>query len=456
MTELLAPTEASRPEPDAPRIVRAGVAPGTVLHCTATDTLIAGLAVSVVFLFERAVDPDRLAVGLAAALARLPLFAGSLRTTATGRPEVVCDDSGARFTVTDAPHTLAEAASRMTLPTAGYVDTVPAGPQRPADAPLTTVRLTRLADGGMVLGCSWHHALGDLQSFMLLMHSWSAAIEGLPMPEVVVAEDRDAELDAVLPATRGAAACGFRLPDAEEAAELARELRAAPRANRIVQVYFTQAEVDRMRVAYGAEAGRRLSANDVLIGHLASTLRRLDGDAEARRLAMPVNYRRHLGLHPNTVGNLVGEVVLSCPPAARPAEVATVVRAGVDVYLDEHLNIRANREFLAGIGPTRSFDSMPAGFDPAGRTFFLTNWCRVGVYDVTFDGRRPVYFGPEVPLPTPWSSWASEGFGGVDYLVTVVVPARLAGRLRTDPGLHVHRDPAEELPPMAAEVRKLA
>jgi hypothetical protein len=427
-----------------------------VIRCTASDTLLAGMAASVVFLFERAVDPDRLALGLSAALARLPLFAGSLRTGPTGYPEVVCDDTGARLTVSDSPHTLAEAASRMTLPTAGYVDTVLAGPLRPPDAPLTTLALTRLADGGMVLGGSWHHVLGDLHSFMLLLHSCSAAIDGLPMPEVVMAEDRDAQLDAVLPAAGGAAASGFRIPAPEEAAELAREIRAAPRANRIVQVYFTQAEVDRMRAAYGAEAGRRLSANDVLIGHLSATLRRLDGDTEARRLVLPVNYRRHLGLHPNTVGNLVGEILMSCPPAARPAEVATVVRTGVDGYLTEHLNVRANRAFLADIGPERSFDSMPAGFDPAGRTFFLTNWCRAGVYDITFDGRRPVYFGPEIPLPTPWSSWASEGFGGVDYLLTVVVPARLAGRLRADPGLHVFRDPAETLPPMAAEVRKLA
>jgi hypothetical protein len=344
----------------------------------------------------------------------------------------------------------------MTLPTAGYVDTVPAGPDRPADGPLSSVRLTRLADGGMVLGCSWHHALGDLRSYMLLLHAWSAAVEGRPLPEVVLATDRDAQLDAVLPATGGARRSGFRLPEPAEAAELARELRAAPRSNRIVQIHFTDAEVARMRAEYGAEAGVRLSANDVLIGHLVGTLRRLDGDGEARRLATPVNYRRHLGLHPNAIGNLVGELAFTCPPAARPAEVAALLRREVDRYLDEHLNVRANREFLAGIAPERMPETMPAGFDPQGRTFFLTNWCRGGLYDVTFGGDRPAWFAPEIPLPTPWSSWATEGVGGVGYLVTVVVPARLAGRLRTDPGLHRFRAPDEELPPFATRVRKLA
>lgn len=450
MTDLLVGEAASV------RVVRAGVAPGTVVRCGATDTLLAGMAVSIVFLYARAVEVDRLADGLSAALARLPLFGGSLRTGATGRPEVVCDDAGVPLRVVAAPETLAEAASRMTLPTAGYVDTVPAGPQRPADAPLATVKVTRLGDGGMVVGCSWHHALGDLASFMVFLRCWSAAVDGRPLPEVVLAEDRDAQLDAVLPPTGGARASGFRLPPPAEAAELALQLRAAPRANRIVQLYFTTAEVARMRDGYGAEAGRRLSVNDVLIGHLVGTLRRLDADTAARRLATPVNYRRHLGLPPTTIGNLVGEVDLTCPPGARPAEVAALVRSQVDAYLTDHLNVRANRAFLAEVGPERVFETMPVGFDPEGRTFFLTNWSRAGAYDVTFDGRRPAYFGPEVPLPTPWSAWASEGFGGADHLVTVVVPARLAAKLRNDPGLHRFREPGDELPPLAAQVRKLA
>ncbi|CAA9220340.1 MAG: hypothetical protein AVDCRST_MAG41-471 [uncultured Corynebacteriales bacterium] len=453
MTELLVPPAATAP--GQTRVVRAGVAPGTVVRCGATDTLLSGMAVSLVFLYERAVPVDRLAAGLAAALARVPVFGGSLRTTPGGLPEIVCDDAGVPLTVADSPDPLAVAAGRMTLPTAGFVDTVPAGRDRPADAPLTSVKVTRLGDGGMVVGCSWHHAIGDLQSFMLLMRAWSAAVEGTPPPEVVLVADREAQLDSVLPA-HAVGRSGYRLPDAEEREHLGRELRAAPRANRIVQVYFAPAEVDRMRAAYSVEADRRLSTNDAVLGHLLATIRRLDGDTAARRLAMPVNYRRHVGLPPAAVGNLVSEVDFVCAPAARPAEIAAAVRAAVDDFVGTHLSVRANREFLARIGPDRVFDTMPVGFDPENRTFFLTNWSRAGAYDVTFDGGRPACFCPEIPLPTAWSSWLVEGFGGVGHLATVVVPARLAGRLRTDSGLHVFRDPADELPPLAAEIRKLA
>jgi len=234
LTELLMPPAAAAP--GSARLVRAGLASGTVVRCGATDTLLSGMAVSLVFLYERAVCEDRLAAGLAAALARVPVFAGSLRAGPAGRPEIVCDDAGVPLTVVDSPDTLATAAGRMTLPTAGFVDTVQAGPQRPDGAPLASVKVTRLGDGGMVLGCSWHHAIGDLQSFMLLMHSWSAAVDGRPMPDVLLAEDREAQLDAVLPPD-AVGRSGYRLPGAEEAEWLARELRAAPRANRILQIY---------------------------------------------------------------------------------------------------------------------------------------------------------------------------------------------------------------------------
>jgi hypothetical protein len=453
VTELLAPPSAAAADPV--RTVRAGAADGAVIHCGATDTLLSGMAVSLVFLYERAVDTDRLARGLSAALARVPAFAGSLRRGPDGMPEIVCDDTGVPLSVVDSPDPLAAAAGRMTLPTAGFVDTVEAGPQRRDGAPLTSVKVTRLGDGGMVLGCSWHHAIGDLASFMLLMRCWSAAVEGLPMPEVELDADREARLDAAMPPD-AAGSSGYRLPGPAEMELLNRELRAAPRANRIVQVYFGSAEVDRMRAAYSAEAGRRLSVHDVVLGHLLATIRRLDGDTEARRLALPVNFRRHIGLSPGVVGNLVSEVDFVVPPAARPAEIAVAVRTAVDSFLGSHLNVRANRAFLAAIGPERVFDTMPVGFDPENRTFFLTNWSRAGVYDITFDGHRPAYFGPEVPLPTAWSSWLVEGFGGRDHLVTVVVPARLAGKLRADHGLHCFRDPSDELAPLAAEVRKLA
>ena len=55
-----------------------------------------------------------------------------------------------------------------------------------------------------------------------------------------------------------------------------------------------------------------LSANDVLCAHVASTIRALDDDTEDRFLALPVNIRRPLNLSSAVVGNMLGEIYLSC------------------------------------------------------------------------------------------------------------------------------------------------
>ena len=80
----------------APTLVRPARAPGTVIACALTDVMMADLAVSVVFFYDRALDSGALEAGLAAALDHLPPFAGRLRTTGD-RLELVCDGSGAAW-----------------------------------------------------------------------------------------------------------------------------------------------------------------------------------------------------------------------------------------------------------------------------------------------------------------------------------------------------------------------
>ncbi|MCX4750750.1 acyltransferase [Kitasatospora sp. NBC_01287] len=453
-----APAVATTTAPaDATRTVRAGSAPGTTVRCGLPDLMLADLAVSVVFCFPRALDADRMAAGLARALARAPIFAGRLRTAPDGTLEIRCTDDGVPFTTAVAPDTLPEVLGRLTLTAAGYTDHVQATAARTGGHPLLTVRLTRLADGGTALGCSWHHALGDMQTFMVLMSAWSAAVEGTEAPEITVVEDRDAYLDSVLPPT-DAGRPGFRLPDAADAARLTREIEQAALANRTVQVYFTDDEPARMRAEFSEQAGTRLSTNDVLTAHLMSTLRQLDENHDEQYLTMPVNLRRFLDAPPGVLGNLLGEVYLAGPPDQAPAELAAAIRAAVTDFTGSHLSLRASRAFLDALGRERLRDCVPLGFDPARKTFTLSSWCRTGIYRLSFEGQRPSFFSPTGNLPLPWVSWLVEGFEGSGYLLTVVLPARLAAKVRSAAGraaLHQFREPADVLPPLAGAVRKL-
>ncbi len=135
------------------------------------DVMLAELPVSVVFCYERAVDLERLAAGLARALDHIPSFGGRIRD-AGDTLEIVCDDAGAAMATYDLDDTLGAVIGRFTLASSDFVDHIDARAACRGGLPLFTVRVTRLSDGGMVLGCSWHHAVGDMHSFMLLMRAW--------------------------------------------------------------------------------------------------------------------------------------------------------------------------------------------------------------------------------------------------------------------------------------------
>jgi hypothetical protein len=225
-------------------------------------------------------------------------------------------------------------------------------------------------------------------------------------------------------------------------------------------VYFGDAELARLRDEFSARAGRRLSINDCICAHLVGALRELTGDTEGRRLCLAVNIRPRLGLPEGATGNLVNEISLDYPAGVLdPVGLAVGIRDAVDDFVSSHLAVRANREFLASIGPARFGECVPVGFDPLRQTMFLTSWTKAGMYDVRFGGQQPVLASPLANLQLPWIGWLLEGFDRTGLLLTIALPARLAARLRTPDGaavLHRFREPEDVLPGLAGELRKLA
>jgi hypothetical protein len=158
------------------------------------------------------------------------------------------------------------------------------------------------------------------------------------------------------------------------------------------------------------------------------------------------------------LGNLVNEAFLSCAPKSTADRLAVDIRAAVNAYGPTSLNIRTNRALLASVGRAHLRECIPIGFDPAQRTFTVTNWSRFGVYDVVFDGQAPTFFSPATNLALPWVSWLVEGFHNSGYLFMVALPAKLANRLRSAEGraaLHAYRDPEEELPELVRSIKKM-
>lgn len=444
------------PELRESRNVRPGSAPGSVISLSLVDAMRADISTSVAFFYERTLDDALLAAGLARALDQIPAFCGRLRE-GDGSLEIVCDGQGVPMATLDVGDTLDEAIGRVTLPGSGLADHVSAPLARLGELPLMTARVSRLAGGGTAVGCSWHHAVGDMRSFMLLMSAWSAAVEGRRLPEVLLTQDRDAYLDEVLPAALSDRP-GIRLLEEGEAASRASDVRSAALSSRTVQIYFGAAETDRMRQEFSSAAGHQLSTNDVLCASVVTIIRQLDGDQDERNLAIAVDIRHRLGLPSSVVGNLVSDLYLTCPPGAPAPALAARIREAVQDLGGSQLSIRASRAFLDKIGRSRLGDCVPIGFDLSRRTFTFSSWRRFGGYDITFGGQRPVYFSPLASVQLPWTSWLVEGFGGNGFLFTVVVPARLAARLKSADGraaLHRYREPDDVLPELATRARKI-
>jgi len=350
---------------------------------------------------------------------------------------------------------------RAAQPGAGFVE--PVWNAREGGVPLLSVRISQLAGGGTALGCSFSHAIGDMNSLMVFLHVWSAAVENAEPPEVLMVADRDAYLDQVLP-PQDSGRPSIWLPDPDQAQQRNEDIAAAfaPDANRTVHVYFTTAEVARMREEFGAAAGRKLSTNDVFCAHLVGAIRSLDDEDDGRAdrlLTVVVNLRRRFDIPPSALGNLLGHIHLWCPPGGGAELVAARLREAVDDFTRSHLSVRANRAFLDTIGTDRLGECAPIGFDPARRAYVYSDWRGFGAYDIAFGGHRPVYFCQTAEFELPWGAWTSEGVGGSGYLSVVCLPTKLAERLTDTEGravVHRFRDPSEKLPDLVAAVPTLA
>lgn len=398
--------------------------------------------VSVGFVFEHEVDETRLLEGLRSALRLVPTFAGRLRVR-PGGVDIVCSDAGVPVTVHDVDTTRDGAVADMANPGTVFGDTVDLESLPLEQCPLLAVRLYRLADGARAIGCTWHHTVGDLHSFMLFMRAWSASVEGVEPPQVLIVDDRDAFLDEFLPVNDSGRSAYRLLTPREVEHSGDRRTEAPDEQRRVTQIHFASQEVERIRRNFSETTGGELSSNDGLHAHLATAIRRLRGD-DGINLSSIVNLRTRLGMPAGFVGNPLWPMAVFSPPSQTAAGLAHRIREGLNAFPALHLSMRTTRAFIE-----KSGGSWPGDFERVlGRsgspTFRVTNWRNSGAYSISFAGRFPMFFNF---LPTGISRLPAsvgplisviESPGGGGLLVTFITSAALAEQLR---------DPAASLPP---------
>lgn len=407
------------------------------IHCNVSDAVVANLAIHIVFFFDRRLDSGALTAAFARALTNLPVFAGRMAMS-NGRMRIRCNGQGVPFTCASSNRTLPEALRSASEDHGGWlIDPVKGAAARWGFGPLFKVRLTHLADDATAIGVSCHHVIGDMQTLMLFMNAWAAAAAGEPLAEPLIVEDRAAYLDERLPAG-GASEPGVRCLGLAEFARSALYLAKDARKQRTLSYYFGEDEIARMRDAYGNRL--RLSANDVVCGHVAEALMKSDPAVDSRTLAIAVNARKRCGLEPMLVGNIITTLNLELRSGEDARSIAERIRQNVDHFADEHCDIRINQQFLDAAGSWRGARCVVSAFDPARWNPVFTNWSGFGVYRIRFEDTCPSHFTPLLKLPVAGGGVLVEGTEGRGLVFRMALPPSDFSAMLTPPiRQHIHR-----------------
>ncbi len=392
--------------------------------------MVANLGMHIVFFFERQLDTPALRRAFAHALTNLPVFAGRLGVK-DGRMRIRAAGQGVPFTTASSDRTLHDAirsSSEDSDPPAPrvrgglwLVDPVNGATARWGFGPLCKVRVTHLADDATAIGVSWHHAIGDMQTLMLLMNAWAAAAAGKVLAVPLIVEDRAAYLDERLPAD-GASELGVRCLGLAEFARSALYLAKDARKQRTLSVYFGDDEITRMRGAY--ENRKRLSANDVVCAHVAEALMKADPTVDRRILAIAVNARKRCGLDPMLVGNIITTLNLELRRGEDASSIAERIRHYVDHFVDEHCDMRVNQKFLDDAGAWRGARCVSTAFDPARWNPVVSNLSGFGAYRLQFEGAFTAYYTLLMQLPVAGLGMLVEGADGRGLVFQIVLPPK--------------------------------
>ncbi|TKY56338.1 hypothetical protein E2542_SST20781 [Spatholobus suberectus] len=114
-------------------------------------------------------------------------LSGRIRTSESGRPFIKCNDAGVRIAESHRDHTLREWFQQNGCSHEGLVHDHVLGPDL-GFSPLVFVKFTWFKCGGLSMGLSWSHVLGDTFSALNFITKWSQILashappKALPMP----------------------------------------------------------------------------------------------------------------------------------------------------------------------------------------------------------------------------------------------------------------------------------
>jgi shikimate O-hydroxycinnamoyltransferase len=395
-----------------------------------------------VYFYHHTLDPSRLEQSLRLVLQDFPMLCGRLRRKPDGTLSIGYSRSGVSFTVSECNLTM-ETVQRGLLeayPVYDFIERINPMLLTLADRPLTTIRLTRMAGGGSVLGISRAHVVADGYSFYYFANCWSQVHEGLPA--VVPWHDRSAlNFDAAaappLQSDLPAACNGFRLLTAGEMFKLTSSFIMQRRSVICRVLSFSRSQLAAIKNAAGRQGP--VSLNDALSAHLWQVCTKLQNAADrtaTRKLLIGAGMRSKID-HPRALdyfGNAISNADVTCSTeelrGSHISIVAGKCRRKVAALDREYL--QKQMRWLCEQEKHKRMRRVFADVNPYAGDCAISSLFRLPVYGACFDGHKPFRVGfPVVPIPWVQYLIPSPGeSGGIDVYANL--PRSAAEKLKRD------------------------
>ncbi len=397
----------------------------------------------IVFFFQQDLDPDRLRQSLGRALEAFPVLGGQLCKEPGGGLSVRDTGPGVLFTTCDcrAPMTEITDGLHVKHDLSRFIDRIDTLRLTKKNRPLATFRLTRLDGGGCALGIAGAHALTDGQGFYYFIDCWSRRHEGRSHAPAL--HDRDILYSGLPGGAPGASppaslreCAGFRHVGWTGFLRLAARFHLKKQSVACSVLRFTPPQLSAIKNA--ASARGRVSLNDALSAHLWQVCA---GVGEFRpdrkyKLLVPAAFRRQIA-HPLSetyFGNAVAHIILTRSgreladgDIAGLADGCRKARKSLDAG-----QLRDQMHWLKHQQQRRRITRVCAATNPYAGDLFLSSLYRFPIYDVRFDGQKPLLAA--VPLiPVPWTLGllpSPDDDGGI--VVNAFVPRAAAQKLSLD------------------------
>lgn len=331
--------------------VRATTHTRNLIKCMRMDEILRAVPITLAFFYDRIINPADLKAALSEGLTHHPAFAGRLKRTKEWFG-IDCDNQGATLTIQRYGCSIDEALQGLFDPIMGsslYRVINPATVISEQE-PLLHVQANTFSDSKMCLTIVWHHSIGDMQTLMMFMTTWSNALAGLQQTASPLwVEDRAAYLETMLE-DRGTETPIVRWMDDQELAEFVAFMETKATDQKRVHFYFTSTELRRMREEFRQRTGCLLSTNDALCAHMWSLIDGCDRRDHDRTLAIAVNFRPRVGLPSSLAGNMISNVAFPCAPGRCANDVAREIRYLINNFATLQMDHFATESYIAARG----------------------------------------------------------------------------------------------------------